>query len=108
MNMYYNTNVKSVESSATIAAAVKLWAMSLFYLKVRQYNLRWTTTDDIFHHAITYLTKINQVYQAISFWSDLYFIYIEHLCIIYIYIEYFGPGALHNKPKSSYLHHCAW
>lgn len=50
---------------------------------------------------------MEQVYQAISFWSDLYFIHIEHLCIIYIYIEYFGPGALHNKPKSSYLHHCA-
>lgn len=51
---------------------------------------------------------MEQVYQAISFWSDLYFIHIEHLCIIYIYIEYFGPGALHNKPKSSYLHHYAW
>lgn len=50
---------------------------------------------------------VEQVYQAIGFWSDLYFIHIEHLCIIYIYIEYFGPGALHNKPKSSYLHHCA-
>lgn len=29
---------------------------------------------------------VEQVYQAISFWSDLYFSYIEHLCIIYIFI----------------------
>lgn len=42
---------------------------------------------------------VEQVYQAISFWSDLYFIYIEHLCIIYIYIEYFGPGACTTSPN---------